>query len=376
MDTLPPELIGHVGRFLELNDRKSCAVSGKVFHSIHAHSTTHVYSANMTNIHTHMKHLYEKVGIIRTLKPCLKELNLFFDKVFASEALCAEIYAANKETCDIIQDIKIVLIFNFCDAEFVQCVSDIFPTALIEIAVMTDITSYLPLFAGPIGRKKICSLSIGPHENHNDIIQHIAHIPNVKYILLSSNPGDCIDLSCLDMNLKNNRFILTIATTPVTYVNIGKATHIIIDEYSMVGDLFCHTIVTKGPLRVREIIIQSFTSISHTTWLQMISQLPKTITYIITAKPQHLWYIEQLHKHGITSIRYFAYDTPSYLDAHMSIFVYRTYKICISEKFNEYDIVSTLHQSAAWHSNPKQTVYDAMDVQQQSAWFIAFCKGT
>jgi hypothetical protein len=208
MDSLPKDLVKHIGSFVGFEDRSSCLLTCKAMAPISAaygyHSikcTQETYSKKLTNFEAHMIYL-------RKIKPMLRMVMLYFVDIDNFEC----------ESVNGLQGLRLVIEMKRC-----KCADKIFASLPydFEVVILDDVEDLDKIGGGVIGGTHV-ELTLRRVE-HVELLKNERLMSNVGVLnlLLLDNPAE-LDLSFV----KAEKLEVSVNTAKIRIVRPHKITHL------------------------------------------------------------------------------------------------------------------------------------------------------
>jgi F-box domain len=361
METLPSDIIRHIGSYLDYNDRIRCSETAKCFHSIshtirehYIRFTEHTYKEKLDNF-------LRIVRYVKNIKPTLYKLHLEFVNVDI-------LHEVPKNLEDMFEIIPHDIVYVY----FVNCSSTTESMILQHLNKVKSTT---------ISRRELSLLDVGYLNDYN-IINLESEISDANFHILSQKAvvgchtlnlsvklkDMALDLSSIDtntcvslcVNIFNNDFVC------IDPHKITKLIEWIPGETSDLSKFHMSCMIDpnfQSLSRLQSVYIFESISLVNNTWLHLAKIFPMNVCYVLcVSNPSVFAFIDELREIGVTHFRYFCYCETSFLHAVMCKRISKKYDFNIEKcKYFNSNIREEMFPTV-------KDVYDAMDVESRQVW--------
>lgn len=401
MQTIPKELVAHIGTFLlSHKDRVHCLETAHMFKTITQNHQSHLLTFKDSDIrfNERIARIPQTLRYIHRIKPHLRRLVLVFvqDHHHTNEYHTSEFYDTqsciqtsfdNLATCEHLKgafkDVTVKIEIKYWQSSLISVILDGFMKTREHIGwtVQPDVT-HMTANGDEPWMKHVHTLTtrVWNYDMQPKVLEKCAHIPSLcLYCETYTSP---IDLSHIDTSTNKN-LLLALSGYDVEYIHISKVTLIQIFKESRIYTSFAQhmkqSIQDTGIFRVEEIIIECFANIYQRSWKLFLDSIPQTVLWRVqVTTPFALWYIDEMLNAGIPSqkIQFQCNSRETWIIARfikLTIPKLAPCKIVISQNFTGDD---RLHAMDGLENATASDLYAAMPFDCQVMWHgVAMASG-
>lgn len=351
MDSLPAEVIAHIGRFLGMKDRMNAHNASHAFDSLSFEFTRHTLEFTADNYIERLRNIDSIMEHLKRVKPSLTSvtLNLINLPVGAHE---------NVES--VLQTFDEVRFIDCCDLYMIHR----FPCVK-RLAMQLKADTYYPYKLFDTLRDDVIITDLLIHERHLPLLYH-ACMNNVKRLSISIESCALVDLSRIN-NIPQIDLHVDITTFIVRVTDAHKVTHLSVYDGNLMPNWLEPLISSftrdqrASESRLQKVKISNYYKSKHINeWHEFAKIMPKDVDYLIgpVKNPNIIPFMRKMNMVGAKNLTMYVNNDSTYRQARIIQLLEKRYGIKNITGFEPSKTYDSVH-----------AIYEDMTDEERFAWY-------